>query len=319
MMTSPARVASARTNGTSASISVRISMLGGASAENKLMLSATTARRSVGASAVSPSTWLNVRIFCTTFRARRADAMTRSRSPRDVLSRGRSCIAASVNRMMGTSTLLNSCAMPPASVQTVTMAQLLLQLIAPGFRDLLFQNLLPQAIVHAHQFAAHRLQVRREIVQFPNAGADLQRLGVVAGGDGARHVLQPPDWARQSIAQVGGRRDRGSQIDREQKQHPVERQLNALLGRAFVESHAQFGALAGMLDGERNEVQVVAARREAQIRTARCFDVRRSERAADGPVAVHQLGIQRLAVNDREIEEVGRLRRRVKGGADLEL
>ena len=49
---------------------------GGASAENSTTLSATTLRRSSGASLVSPSTWLKVRIFCTTFLARRADANT---------------------------------------------------------------------------------------------------------------------------------------------------------------------------------------------------------------------------------------------------
>jgi len=56
------------------------------------------------------------------------------------------------------------------------------------------------------------------------------------------------------IAKVGSGRDRGAQIHRQQKQHAVERQLNALLSRGARRTHAQLGALADMFDRKHDEI-----------------------------------------------------------------
>jgi len=63
---------------------------------------------------------------------------------------------------------------------------------------------------------AHGFEIHRQFMQFANAGVDVERPRVVAGGDGARDGLQALDWARQAITQNDGDGDRHGQISRQQ-------------------------------------------------------------------------------------------------------
>ena len=102
------------------------------------------------------------------------------------------------------------------------------------------------------------------------------------------------------------------------QQHAIERELNPLQGRPFVESQAQFGIVARVHDGQNDEVNIVAAVGKTQIGAARRLDVGRSEGAAYAAGAVGELRVAALAVNDREIEQVGGLRFGVERGPHLE-
>ena len=68
--------------------------------------------------------------------------------------------------------------------QPLTVPQLFLQLVAPGLGRLLFPDLLLQAVVHTHELAPHGLEIHGKLMQFSNAGVDVQGLGIVARRDG---------------------------------------------------------------------------------------------------------------------------------------
>ena len=75
-------------------------------------------------------------------------------------------------------------------LQSLTMAQLLLQLLAPTFGNFHFLDLGLQPVIHAHQLTTHVLEVRGQLMQLANAGADAERLSVVARGDGPGNIPQ---------------------------------------------------------------------------------------------------------------------------------
>src|SRR5882757_7268441 len=99
--------------------------------------------------------------------------------------------------------------------ESLTMPQLLLQFLTPNLGYLLFLDLRLKPMIHAHQFTAHTLQIRCQIMQLANAGIDVERLRIVSRGNGSGDIPQPVDGARQAIAQDDGYTDRHGQIARQ--------------------------------------------------------------------------------------------------------
>ncbi len=235
-----ASVASAFTSGIASAISVRISILGGASAEKRFSPSVATTRRSIRASFASSSSRLNVRIFLTTSLARRAAAKhsleirARSARKRRILQYrvgkeddGHQHIVDFVGDAAGERA---------DRLQSLTMPQLPLQFLAPRLGLFLLLDLVLEPVIDADQLVTHALEIHRQVVELANAGADIEHPCVVARGDGAGHILQPMDRPRQTIAQDDGDADRHTQVARQQPQHAAEGEVNPILRRAIRRS-----------------------------------------------------------------------------------
>ena len=151
---------------------------------------------------------------------------------------------------------------------------------------------------------AHGFEMHSQLMQFANAGVDVERPRVVARGNGARDGLQALDGARQAMTQNDGDGDRHGQISRQQPKHSSQCKLDSLLRRLLVEAQSQFGAMVRVLDWPHDEVNAVASFAKTQIRGTCRLDIRRSIHAAGTAASVVELRITGAAVSDREVEQV---------------